>query len=157
MTVTIYRSSDASAPGLTGQAGSLIGVLDACLVNGYGAKAAAGWAKEFSGTNLAVYRAPSGNRLRIRVNDTGTTVARVVGYETMTDVDTGVNPFPTAAQVSGGLYVRKSETADSTVIVGSGRHRHCFLCTAVHQRVGLDSRSSGGTYERTNVLWRDSV
>ncbi|WP_297486902.1 MULTISPECIES: hypothetical protein [Pseudomonadota] len=38
MTVTIYSSKDASAPALTGIAGSLVAVLDACLVNGYGTK-----------------------------------------------------------------------------------------------------------------------
>jgi hypothetical protein len=52
--------------------------------------------------------------LRLRVDDTGAQEARVVGYETMTDVDTGTNPFPTAAQQSGGLFVRKSDTADGT-------------------------------------------
>lgn len=111
MTVRAYYSSDASAPVLTGQAGSLIAVLDACLVNGYGAKAASGWAKEFSGTNKAVYRAPSGRRFRLRVDDSAGTDARLVGYEVMTDVDTGTFPFPTSGQLSGGLYCRKSNAA----------------------------------------------
>lgn len=43
---TIYRSTDASAPAMTSSSGSLIDVLNACLVTGYGAKAAAGWTKE---------------------------------------------------------------------------------------------------------------
>ena len=34
--VKLYRSSDYGAPQLYGNAGYLIGVLDACLVNGYG-------------------------------------------------------------------------------------------------------------------------
>ena len=38
---TIYRSTDASAPVLTGEVGKLVDLLDACLVNGYGAKSAA--------------------------------------------------------------------------------------------------------------------
>ena len=50
MTVTVYRSTDASAPVLTGVAGAMKAVLDACLVNGYGAKAAAGWSAPFSAT-----------------------------------------------------------------------------------------------------------
>ncbi len=115
MTVTVYRSDDASAPSLTGTAGSLITVLDAILVNGYGAKSAAGFAKEFTGTNLAVYRAATGNRFRMRLDDTNTQEGRVVLYETMSDVNTGTNPTPSAAQVSGGLFVRKSNTADATV------------------------------------------
>lgn len=114
MAVTVYQSSDASAPVLSGQVGAWIAILDACLVNGYGAKSAAGWAKAFTGTNLAAYRAASGNRLYLAVDDTGAQEARFVGYETMSAVSTGTNPFPTAAQLSGGMFMRKSETANST-------------------------------------------
>lgn len=114
MTTTIYRSSDASAPILSGTAGSFAALLYACLVVGYGAKTAAGWAREFSATNKAAFRPASGNRFRLRVDDTGTQEARIVGYEAMSDVDTGTGPFPTSAQVSGGLYVRKSTSADTT-------------------------------------------
>ena len=115
MTVRVYRSDDASAPTLNGTVGSLIAVLDACLVNGYGSKAAAGWAKAFSGTNLAAYRAASGIRHYLRVDDTAAQEARIIGYETMTtDINGGASPFPTSTQQSGGLFVRKSNTADST-------------------------------------------
>ena len=41
MTVRVYKSTDGSAPVLTGQAGSLTTLLDAVLVNGYGAATAA--------------------------------------------------------------------------------------------------------------------
>lgn len=113
--VTVYRSDDASAPVLSGAAGALIGVLDAILVNGYGAKAAAGWTKDFTGTFKAAYKMSTGTpSMLLRVDDTGAQDARVVGYESMTDVDTGSGPFPTAAQVTGGLYCRKSSTADAT-------------------------------------------
>ena len=114
MTVNIYKSNDASAPTLNGTAGSLVNVLYACLVTGYGSKGAAGWAREFTGTNKAAFRASSGNRFRLLVDDTGTQEARLVAYETMTDVDTGTNPFPTTAQLSGGIFCRKSNTADAT-------------------------------------------
>lgn len=112
MTVRLYRSDDTDAPsGITNAAGSLIAVLDACLVSGYGAKAAAGWSKAYSGTNKAAYRQGNGNLRYLRVDDTGTTTARVRGYESMTDVDTGTGPVPTEAQVSGGLYQYKSSSA----------------------------------------------
>jgi hypothetical protein len=116
-TPVVYKSTDASAPVLSGTVGSFIGVLDACLVNGYGAKAAAGWTKEYTGTNLAAYRMGSGGsavRMYLRVDDTGTTSARVRGFVSMTDVNTGVEPFPTDAQISGGGYAWKSTSADST-------------------------------------------
>lgn len=115
MTVTVYRSTDASAPVLTGQAGTMVAVLDACLINGYGAKAAAGWGKPFSSTNIGAYRAATGNRLYLRVDDTAAQEARIVGYETMASITpaSSAGTFPLPAQVSGGLFVRKSDTSDS--------------------------------------------
>lgn len=74
-----------------------------------------GWAKVFSGTNLAAYRSPNvaGSRPFLRVSDAGTSDSRVIGYESMSDIDTGSGPFPTAAQASGGLYWPKSNEANS--------------------------------------------
>lgn len=158
MTVVVYSSNDASAPSLSGTANSLANLLNACLVTGYGSKAAAGWAREFLGTNKAVFRAASGNRMRLRVDDTGTQEARVVGYETMTDVDTGTNPFPTTAQVSGGMYVRKSDTADATVrswyMIATGILFHLFIDTGAPSAdpatAGTAARSSGMTFGEFN-------
>jgi hypothetical protein len=131
MAYTEYRSTDSGAPVLSGTAGSLIALLDACLVDGYGAKAAAGWTKNYSGTNKAVYRPSHGSRFYLRVLDDGSDgaqgarLARVRGYESMSDVDTGTGEFPTDAQVSGGLYLGKSSTADSTarpwVVLADGK------------------------------------
>ena len=127
-TVTVYRSSDASAPSLTGQAGGLITVLDACLVNGYGSQANAGWTKAYSGTNKAAYRnsAVDGTGFYLHIDDTGTNntakEALMTGFEVMSGIDTGTGQFPTSAQlnlfagsVTGGVVCRKSTTADSTV------------------------------------------
>lgn len=124
MTVRVYRSTDGSAPVLNGTAGSFSALLYACLVTGYGSQSASGWAREFTATNKSVFRAATGNRFRLRVDDTGTQEARMVGYEVMTDVDTGTSPFPTSGQVTGGLFVRKSNTADATsrpwVLIATG-------------------------------------
>ena len=180
-----FKSTDTGAPSLTGEAGSLIALLDAVLVNGYNSgsvtsitrsgstatvtraghgfqngdcvliegadqaeyngefyisnvatdtfdftvsgtpatpatgtitakRAPAGWLKSFSGTNKAVYRQGGGNQFYLRVDDAGTTTARVVGYESMSDVDTGTAAFPTDAQVSSGLYWSKSSTGNAT-------------------------------------------
>lgn len=82
--------------------------------------APAGWTKVFSGTNKAVYKSADptahGGGMYLRVDDTGTTSCRIVGYETMSDVDTGTGPFPTAAQQSGGGYWAKSSAANSTAV-----------------------------------------
>jgi len=76
----------------------------------------AGWTKPYTGTNLAVYRINSttGTGSYLRIDDTGTTEMRVVGYSAMTGINTGTDPFPTSTQVSGGGFVRKSSTADAT-------------------------------------------
>ena len=52
---TVYRSDDASAPVITGTAGDLVMALDAILVNGYGAKSAAGWTIAYTGANKRAY------------------------------------------------------------------------------------------------------
>jgi len=146
MTITVYKSSDASAPVMTGQAGALAGVLDACLVNGYGAKAAAGWGVAFTGTNLRSYRAASGNRLYLALDDTGTTTGKLTGYEVMTAVTTGTGLFPTALQVSGGLFQLKSTTADGTarpwMLIADGTFFYLFVYSA--QTVLPSSSSSDG-------------
>lgn len=106
MTVTVYRWDDPDAPVLSNpSAGSLIGVLDACLVNGYPGKSGAGWTKAFSGTNLAAYRQGAGSMCYLRVDDgTGSFKVKMCGYESMTDIATGVNAFPTTAQLANGVY-----------------------------------------------------
>jgi hypothetical protein len=77
--------------------------------------AAAGWTKDWSGTNLAAYKsaAVDSTYCVLRVDDTGTTTCRVVGYEFMSAISTGVGPFPTTAQQNGGLYWPKSTAASA--------------------------------------------
>lgn len=114
MTVRIYTSADVGAPPLRGNSpGDLIALLTACLVNGYGSLAGAGWTREFVNVDqtIAAFKQGLGsNGMYLRVDDTevvATTArrsARVVGYETMSDLNTGLpGPFPSNAQVAGGL------------------------------------------------------
>ena len=78
--------------------------------------APAGWTKPFSGTNLAAFRndTVTGTGAYLRVDDTATQNARVVGYMTMSDVSTGTNAFPHDTQVSGGDWWTKSSAASAT-------------------------------------------
>ena len=100
MTVRVYRSTDVGAPALSAAAGSLIGVLDAILVNGYGsgggARAPLGWTKEFSGVNLGAYRNASNSVARsfFYVNDVNATAAKIVGFESMTAIEVGTGMWP---------------------------------------------------------------
>ena len=110
--------------------------------------APAGWSKTYSGTNLAVYRGDdvTGTRLYLRVDDTGTTNARVVGYESMSDVNTGTMPFPTAAQQSGGYYWPKANAANGTArgwtVIGDGRTFWVHLHTATTS-IGVSGWTGG--------------
>lgn len=204
-----FDSTEAGAPTLNNAAGSMISVLDACLVNGFNSKsitslvvagavatatcsahgfpptvgklvlisgatpaglngfktilsattntftfaatgisdqtasgtitvkrAPLGWSKAFSGTNKAAYKSvdAASTGMYLRVDDTATGVAtttdaRAVGYESMSDVDTGVNPFPTVAQLSGGHWWNKGDntvTAKAWCLVGDGRLFYLF-------------------------------
>lgn len=120
MSVTLYLSTDASAPALTGQVGSLTALLDAILVNGYGSKAAAGWTIAYTATNKRDYKQGTGsNGYYLDVDDSGpggggAREARMRGYEAMTALATGTQPFPTTSQSSFATICRKSTTADST-------------------------------------------
>lgn len=121
MAIYFYSSNDTSAPVLSGTAGTLINVLDACLVNGYGSKSPIGQTKEYSATNMATYRMPVGtSRMYMAVDDTGTMVVRQRGFQDVTaaglNVLLGTNPFPNDGQFSGGLYFLKSVSANTTPI-----------------------------------------
>ena len=88
------------------------GVSDGSATGTITAKvAAAGWTKQYTGTNIAVYKmgGVEGTGFVLRVDDTDTAVARVRGYEVMSDANTGTGPFPTTAQwADSGLWWSKS-------------------------------------------------
>lgn len=186
MTTTVkwYTDESRGAPVLSGTAGALIALLDACLVTGFGSQAvsslviasgeatmtvastpnpvagsvvvvagvtggassvngeqrvtaiagntikfatalsdqvatgtittkmaAAGWVKEFTGTNLAVYRSPdvTGTRQWLKVDDSGTVSARMRAYESMADIGTGAEKWM-------DNYWFKSSAASSTAV-----------------------------------------
>ncbi len=142
MTVRIYRSTDASAPTLSGTSGALLTVLDAVLVNGYGSKTAAGWTIAYTGTNLRQYAmAAGGTGCQLYINDTGPGAgaareARINGFKTGTAIGTGTGQFPSTGQMtapSGAVVVRKSTTADSTArpwtIIADGNTLYMFIET----------------------------
>lgn len=79
--------------------------------------APAGWTQPFTGTNKGAFLQPAGsNGFYLRVDDSNAQNAQVRGYESMSDVDTGSNLFPTNAQIAvgSGPYLYKSTAANST-------------------------------------------
>ncbi len=74
--------------------------------------APAGWGKPFASGNVHVYRSASaeGTQCCLRVDDSVGTVARVVGYKSMSDVNTGTLAFPGESLTPGGGYWGKSSS-----------------------------------------------
>jgi hypothetical protein len=162
MAITYYRYDDASAPTLTGEVGSLVNLLDKCLVTGYGSKAAAGWTKPYTGANKAVFRMATGagkNGHYLRVLDDGTSAigaartADILGFTAMTTVDAGSGKFPQTTQLAAtyvGLAFVKSDTlsnvqrpwllvADDTAFYLIGWQT---ATTMVNNHIGAASRHS---------------
>ena len=79
---------------------------------------AAGWQELFAGsvTNVLCVKPTvvEATGCVLRIDDTGTTNARVRAYEAMTDASTGVGPTPLESQLAGGLFWPKSSAANAT-------------------------------------------
>lgn len=144
MAITTYKSSDGSAPAIGGAvAGDLITLFDAVLVNGYGAKSAAGWTKDYTGTNKAIYKQGTGSTGQfVRVDDTGalqysTTIKCSVeasAVDTQTKVHAGVNSAGSAL-----VYFRKPSTvANSGEWVMYADAKAFWLLTAETPLAGVD-------------------
>jgi hypothetical protein len=80
-----------------------------------------GWLKPFSGTNKAVYKSadPLSNGFLLRIDDTTTNLPKARGFTSMTDVDTGVAPFPSGYQAFWPKTF--SGTAKNWAIIGDER------------------------------------
>lgn len=125
---TKYSSGDASGPGaILGQAGEVLRILDACLVNGYTGKTAAGWSKPIANSgNAGCYKQGGGSQYVLYINDAtpdGTALGKeawATGWKSITavttPVGTGTGQFPLPAQclTNGHVVIRKSSTNDTT-------------------------------------------
>lgn len=139
---TVFSSTDASAPVLTGQVGSAIALLRALLVTGYGSKSGLGWTEPYTDAvnNKAVFRnnPVSGSGYHLRVCDNGDAAAGssarsagLRGYSAMTDIDTGSDPTPTVAERANGGLLIKSSTLSATArgwwAIGTERCLYLFI------------------------------
>ena len=131
---TIYRSDDASAPVISGQASALRLALNAILVDGYGSQPAAGWTKSYedAGNHLVAYQ-NAGLGHYLYLNDSPVRLAELRGYRTMSSISAGTAPFPELT-LSNPL-LRKSVTADSTgrAWICLANERHFFLIVFCNQ------------------------
>ena len=142
MRFSVYESSELNAPQLNGLTGSLVALLDAVLVNGYGTRQPLGWLKPLPNDSLTgslgCWQQPSGSGMILYINDnapTGSIIgagreAWATGYETILGLTSSIYPttgtgsgqFPQASQtfgtvaaggvLSGSVWWRKSTSAD---------------------------------------------
>lgn len=77
--------------------------------------APAGWIKAYESGNKVAYKSasPSASGTYYRLDDSAARYGLIRGFETMTDVDTGLGLFPDATQKASGGYVAGSEAATS--------------------------------------------
>lgn len=93
------------------------GIADGAATGSITSKlASAGWQQVFSATNITCLKPAvvEATGCVLRIDDTGTTNARVRAYEAMTDASTGTGPTPLESQLAGGLYWPKSSVANAT-------------------------------------------
>ena len=162
MAIKLYQSSDVGAPELsTTTAGSLLTILRACLVEGYGSRTSAGWTMPFSDlpNNQAVFKPLVGDSLRLDDN-LDYRWASVLGFKEMTGLDVGTEQYPSSGQLGAGYHYRvyKRYNATSTysnwfVIAGDG----WFYFVTTHD-ASTPSYPSGfffGKYDCVNPSFTD--
>lgn len=156
---TIYRSDDADAPILDGLKGSLINVLKACLVDGYGDKSSAGWTLSLHAEAdfKAIFQNDTitGSGRYFRVQDNGRVVsgsttyhnedrpcvASICGMHSYDGADNPAQPFPRV--IAGGDYHNSNSTGvtirkrynnngNHTPWMVVADNRTCYLFTVDH-------------------------
>jgi hypothetical protein len=124
MTVRVYRSTDSGAPSIGRSLGSIITLLDAVLVNGYGSKSPLGWSKQYSGTNAAMYlqgTGSSGCTLYVSHNTYADYADVVCGlYQPTSITDTAKNKFNASYAIN--IYAPEAKW----VVVGNEKAFYLF-------------------------------
>lgn len=125
----IYNSLDASAPQLTIAAGTLKTILKACLVTGYGDKAAAGWEIAWADdvANKIAFRSknPTSTKSVLLVDDNAAASATVTaynGWDSATNTGTG--------QFATGYFVKQwaiNITKPNWVVVATDKFFYLFI------------------------------
>jgi len=149
MPTRMYKSTDPGAPTLRGQVGSLISVLRACLVDGFGSNPPLGWSMPYTDGNNPPLRAhfrqapkTGWGQYDLEVKDDGSTslgadasFAEAWGWAGATGLAAGDLAFP--VRTAEGMVHRKSATTNATarrwMLVGTDRS---FIFVAYHASGG---------------------
>jgi hypothetical protein len=139
MPTRVYKSMDPGAPVLRGSVGSLIAVLRACLVDGYGSLAPAGWSMPYTDGQTPPQRAHFRQAPRtgwpqcdLQVDDNVTStesgwdiyslyVARIAGWTAATGLGEGSRRFPSDGSTAPVPKGNDTTTARPWVVVANER------------------------------------
>lgn len=148
----IYSSTDAGAPQLSGQVGSLLVVLDAVLVDGYGVgdafKPGAGWTRHLSAVGKRAYRNDpyAGSGFVLEVDDSASVgtarYARARGYSALRAFGDGDDATPSPSALPAGSIVAKSNSLGATASrwVAVADSRCLYLFTNLNPAALVDQR-----------------
>lgn len=121
MTIRVHKSTDASAPVLSGTVAALNALLQACLVDGFGANIALGWTRPYydAPSNVAVFLQGGASPAYLQIDDNGSGAAlgkeaRAAGYESMTAYNVGTDRFPLTFSTANAYTIRKSNALDAS-------------------------------------------
>lgn len=140
MSVRFFHYQDSGAPSLSNVAGSIANIFRACTIGtsgiAYGTgvnekPAIGGYTMPYDSGNKFVLRSPAGtSQYYMRLDDTGpgaggVTEARIHGYKTMSDVDTGTGRFPNST--TGSVWRKGATTNRPWWLLGDERTLY-FYC-----------------------------
>lgn len=154
----VYRWDDANAPVARGERRSLCDILYACLVTGYGDKPAAGWTRPYVNATFdkAVFRnnPATGTGFYLQIDGataTSANKAKIMAYETMSDVDTGLFPFSSAALSELTVSSAAGTTARPWVLVADDRFFYFTVWS------GSTAAPTNSTLTKTDIFFGDIV
>lgn len=118
-------------------------------------QAGAGWSKPFSASTKAVFRPPAGNRRYLRIVNAVGANTQARGYLDMTDVDTGVEPFPTVTQQATPAAISNidynSPANTPWFLIATNKWMHFELANALVPAFAIGSFWFGDPAGKTNV------
>lgn len=118
-----------------------------------------GWERSYQSGNVSIYKpldvAASGGSLRV---DDSSRIARVIGVESASGVNSYGPSFPTSAQISGGGYWNKSNVTDANdrawFLIGDGQ---CFYLFAAYSTTKATSVASPNHAWSCHMFFGDPV
>ena len=147
----LYTWEDTDAPVLTPSTGSIVDVLKKVLVDGYGSKSGLGWSVVFEQAEKIVFQ-NQGTGMFVRFDHSQTNYQVFVkAYESMSDIDTGLNPCPLPENESPQFQVLLSHSSSSTAntvpwrILGDDKGIWIVVNSAAahHGGIGADRDTAG--------------